>query len=164
MLYNSPSKVEISELSLSRIDLCHAHISSNSLYLNILLLNEDTTVHAHILVVSTLFLAHVHLEETKILLCAENFKSLISKAWSHNDLKEDRLHKFSNLLINLTVHCNDTAKDAHLVSLISLLPRVNHISSDCCTTWVHMLKADAERCLELTYDVKSSICILNVIV
>ena len=79
MLDNSPCKVKVSELGLSRLRLCHAHISDNCLCINILLLDEDTSVHAHIHVVSTLFLAHVNLEETEILLCAENLKSLVSE-------------------------------------------------------------------------------------
>ena len=113
---------------------------------------------------TTLFLAHVNLKETEILLCAENLESLVSKAWSHDDLEEDRLHKLGNFLVHLTVNSYDTAEDAHLVSLISLLPSVNNISSDSCTAWIHMLETYTERSVELTHDVEGSICILDIVV
>ena len=113
---------------------------------------------------STLFLAHVDLKKTEILLCAENLKSLVSEAWSHYDLKEDWLHKLCNLLVHLTVHCNDTAEDAHLVCLVCLCPCVNHVSSDGSTARVHMLETYAERSVELANDVESCVCILDVVV
>ena len=79
MLYDPPCKIKVCQLGIRWLCHCNAHICSNSLCRNILLLNEDSSVHAYVLIVSAFFLAHVNLEETEILLRTENLESFRSE-------------------------------------------------------------------------------------
>ena len=98
MLDDAPAEVHILQLLCRGLTLRSAHILNNLLGLGVELLNKQTAIHGNILVLNSIGIVHIDLQEAKILLCREHLQSLLGERGSHNNLQEDGLHQLGNLL------------------------------------------------------------------
>lgn len=154
----------VGELSRRRTDFRYAHRLLDVRRLRIELLDEQTAVHADILVRHCIGARHIDFEQTQVLLRCEDLQRLRRERRRDDDFEEYRLHHLGDLARKFAVHRHDTSVDAHLVGFVGTRPRLLDVLADGCAARIHVFQTDAERLVELADDVQRRIGILNIVV